>query len=151
MVANGTLRRNDWKNRYQAVGDNGEGRKIVHLLSEVNISSVEDGRPKPKSIFILFSIFLYGSRTTDFLHYYYDQKYFFSLQINHHAFSETTPYNIQTEYMGAVRGTSLLRRAIHLTCAPRLRSENSIEAGSWIPRIRTKGHLPWNCGVLLPN
>jgi len=46
------------KNRYQAVGDNGEGRKIIHLLSEVNISGVEDGRPKPKSIFILFSIFI---------------------------------------------------------------------------------------------
>ena len=150
MVANGTSRRNDWKNRYQAVGDNGEGRKIVHLLSEVNISSVEDGRPKPKSIFILFSIFyMVLEQQISYIIIMIKKK--FSWQINHHALSETTPYNIQTEYMGAVRGTSLLRRAIHLTCAPRLRSEKSIEAGSWIPRIRTKGHLPWNCGVLLPN
>ena len=37
---------------YQAVGDNRESRKIIHLLGEVDVSGVKDCRPKPKKKFL---------------------------------------------------------------------------------------------------
>lgn len=141
---------------YQAVSDDGEGREVVHLLGEVHVSGVEDGWPdpgvdgdetvaQPDGVHRgCFRNLLPENRSFAWNHqlsYNYTER---KMSQTYPSWKVAVANIFQGLKASSKRGKAIsdLKTLIHLTWAAKLKMEKRAAAGSWIPIIRTNGHLP---------